>query len=364
MASGSGAPHFQELYERAEIAKSLLKYVSNRNHGIVRRTKGFTAAECAILATTPLAKLKKLGEYLDESRAFYSVMKGSLRMVASFIHAPDTGDMINYQAHPRRAEEAEVCKCLQRDNNKCILTGAPGAKAFPIVTIFNHADEHLHSTLLKSQFTILPTSTRRHFLDDTRRYNNYAWNMLSLSPAMHNLWKKGYFGLRFVKLETITKLHKNGRSTVQGVVHIEFHWLPLHHSADSTNNSDRAMWNDIVPVDKFLGWLEQWDTRPRHDPSPLEYAGVEEDKELDGFIDVPRPVDKELDGFVDIDGPVKDPRVMSGTIFTVTLPSYDEARKMAGMLNCQWVCQKVASMCGGVGNVDFYRGCEWERISR
>ncbi|KIH94885.1 hypothetical protein SPBR_03860 [Sporothrix brasiliensis 5110] len=170
--------------------------------------------------------------------------------------------------------------------------------------------------------------------------------MLCLSPALHSWWSRGYFAFRYLG---ITPTEDAGGGTVRGIVHIQLHWLPRQTTAMAatatmptttpTTTQYPRPWDDTVKQDKYCDWIREWESRPRFG-SP---ADANMDADGDPIVAVPHPATSRL--------------LQTGHVFTVTLPSMDEAQKMAAMLELQWACLQIASMSGAAGDDNFlYEG--------
>ncbi|TFB00243.1 hypothetical protein CCMA1212_007746 [Trichoderma ghanense] len=120
-------------------------------------------------------------------------------------------------------DPAEKETALARDGQVCILTGAAAPKACRILPFATTANQHNAKNSWAFWYTL------NDFLDEQTRAgyeylllkaggSDKSWNMLSLTPTLGSLWKKGQFAFRCVRI-TPTDDDK-------AVIRLQFHWMP------------------------------------------------------------------------------------------------------------------------------------------
>ncbi|KAF5595655.1 hypothetical protein FPCIR_4325 [Fusarium pseudocircinatum] len=139
---------------------------------------------------------------IDETTSFE--VKSEPKLELQVIEPPSsTGSESDYTDEPEAAELpridkhnmdfAEQTKCLARDGNVCVVTGAPNPNAYHIAPFtWNDTQDHVSRTLdLGANRTFL---VGNEFASRTRYLHNRdkpgecdkAWNMISLHPQVYN----------------------------------------------------------------------------------------------------------------------------------------------------------------------------------
>lgn len=120
---------------------------------------------------------------------------------------------------------AEQKKCLARDGDVCVVTGATNPNAYHIAPFtWNDTQEHIDRT-----FDLGPNRTfmvGNEFANRTRYLHNRdepgesdkAWNMISLHPQVYGWWSKGFFAFKCLEVQSLGSGESN--------VILEFRWMP------------------------------------------------------------------------------------------------------------------------------------------
>ncbi|RDA85905.1 hypothetical protein CP532_2725, partial [Ophiocordyceps camponoti-leonardi (nom. inval.)] len=212
--------------------------------------------------------------------------------------------------------EPERQNVLTRDYNTCIITGAEHPEVCHIVpfswTSSTKNRDTVQRVLLQAQNLILPADVlpremRTELLSENGA-GDKTWNMISLSPSMHDLWGRAYFGLKYLR----SSEPRGGRVPVQ----LQFRWLrrafpgdkpgtvidPVHEE-DFQNCRTSYIFNS--------GNLRSRDVRFHFSGQP----------------------------------------VLSGHVIEVLIPT-DDAQKFVYMIKTQWALCKLAAMSAAA---DYYK---------
>lgn len=149
--------------------------------------------------------------------------------------------------------------------------------------------------------------------------------MLCLSPTLHQWWSQGYFA---IKCFAVTKEGEGA------MAHLQLYWLP--RQVPPREQQGYIPWDLEVPEDTFMRFVRNWKQRRR-------YGGRQ--PVTSRYID---------NTIVATTHPANGRRLMTGDVFTVTVPSLDDGRKMQLMLDVQWMCLQVASMSSAAGDPRFF----------
>ncbi|KAL1892343.1 hypothetical protein Sste5346_007081 [Sporothrix stenoceras] len=225
--------------------------------------------------------------------------------------------------------------CLKRDDGRCLITGAKGATACHIFPFAANSTQTSLNALRKLETDIkLTTYGNQDLLVKDLQCSDQSWNLLSLDPALHKWWARGYFGLRFQDIKEVDPTEP-GRDRSYAVT-MQFQWLPRHFRSEKTNddneeNRKEGWWNLDIKAEHYDIWRELWETSLRHN-----HVG-----RYEGFRDI---YDDEL--AVAMIHPATSKRLQSGNEIRVVFSDRKDAGKMQAMLELQWICHQVSSMTG------------------
>ncbi|KAK3985988.1 hypothetical protein QBC44DRAFT_311721 [Cladorrhinum sp. PSN332] len=216
---------------------------------------------------------------------------------------------------PRSKEERDKCK--NRDKHRCVIkrTKYPqGCHIFPYaLTKASDGTEALKRRLqavINLFYTDRPTQLS--FIDGftgATSYGDAAWNMISLSPEMHQLWSEAWWGFK-----------------------------PRGVGADGEGKR--------VKVKLQFSWLE----------NPECHPDEEAEEDLDAFLNkrAPRRAGdpKGGEGLIAARHTSSGRLLRTGDIFYITCTNEDEARRMHRVLIFQWAALRILSTSGGAGYQD------------
>lgn len=120
--------------------------------------------------------------------------------------------------------DQEKSNCLRRDNNHCIITHLQCPHVCHIVPFAwnkNITNLRTCNTLCSSLRIFDVEDSTTNLLGSSLGATDKAWNMLSLTPALHDFWSRAFFGLKRLGFNPSMK---NGRT--MATVKIQFVWLP------------------------------------------------------------------------------------------------------------------------------------------
>ncbi|CZR46513.1 uncharacterized protein FPRO_11962 [Fusarium proliferatum ET1] len=216
---------------------------------------------------------------------------------------------------------AEQTKCLARDGNICVVTGAKYPNAYHIAPFtWNDTQEHIDRT-----FDLGPHRTflvGKEFANRTRYLNNRdkpgesdkAWNMISLHPQVYSWWSKGYIAFKCLEVQSLG----NGESNVV----LEFRWMP-----------QTKRW--------FGQQIDIFNTGTGHDLK-------EWFNEIDQFHTPGNPPPKARDG-MRIRATTSDGAPLcSGKLIVIRMQT-GEASRFKDMIDMQWGCILVTALSGAAG---------------
>ncbi|KAJ3538559.1 hypothetical protein NM208_g5864 [Fusarium decemcellulare] len=206
----------------------------------------------------------------------------------------------HYQPDTGEPHAAAQYQCIERDGGVCVLTGTSNPKPYSIVP-FAWVQS---MAVIKKSTVVLPVPST--LFDEPRRLNA-VWNMLSLDPRLHNYWCRGCFAFKFITAWPIM----NGAG--ESIVMLEFHWMP------------------------------QFKTKPM---APVV---------LEGQINDLETIVYEVEAFDKVEVPVSHleagSSLTSGRRLRLRMKTEDSVL-FREMIELQWVCIVIASLCGATGSLD------------
>ncbi|KAJ3545870.1 hypothetical protein NM208_g2287 [Fusarium decemcellulare] len=158
---------------------------------IADETRELTILEFCYLISMSLSDLQGLARI---ARISYVVVRHL------FDHMVELTDRF-FRDGPRIQNEGEKAKCLDFDNGVCIITGAPDPHVCRIVPFAGHEMAKYAS------IGVMDSSDK-------------IWNMMCLSPLLHDWWARGYFALKFHGENP----NDDGTSSIQ----LQFFWIPSY----------------------------------------------------------------------------------------------------------------------------------------
>ncbi|KAM0420918.1 hypothetical protein ACHAPT_011308 [Fusarium lateritium] len=132
----------------------------------------------------------------------------------------------------KRRDKHESDNCRTLDHDVCVVTGASRPEVCHIIPLAwnNSLPNQVKTSRLESAMDIylgLPKVTA----DDVRLTNDalkrlsiapgssdHTWNMLCLSPLLHDWWSQAFFGIKFIGATPISKTESS--------VKLQFVWMP------------------------------------------------------------------------------------------------------------------------------------------
>ncbi|KAF4981530.1 hypothetical protein FZEAL_2679 [Fusarium zealandicum] len=133
-------------------------------------------------------------------------------------------------------DDAERAKCLQRDGNVCVVTGAPEPGVYHIAPFtWNDTQAHIRKTRkLASGRGLIHEGdflTRAVYLDDPNHQgsSDKTWNMICLDPQLYSWWANGYCAFKCLGVESAGSDEVN--------VTLEFRWMPQTKTRFGQNGS-------------------------------------------------------------------------------------------------------------------------------
>ncbi|KAH0491039.1 hypothetical protein TgHK011_002485 [Trichoderma gracile] len=146
-------------------------------------------------------------------------------MPADRVHAISDEDWEQNEFYKDMTAEnpAEKEMALARDGHVCILTGAADPEACRILPFATTANQYNAKSSWSFWFTMndfLDEQTRAgyDYLLRTAGGSDKSWNMLSMTPTLGSLWKKGHFAFRCVRITPTDEEN--------AVIRLQFHWMP------------------------------------------------------------------------------------------------------------------------------------------
>lgn len=165
-----------------------------------------------------------------------------------------------------------------------------------------------------------------------------AWNMIALSDVLHDWWRKGLWGFKFIDIRLA------GTGIEEVIIVLEFYWMPWKIK-DMAYYSDNAKWTDDVKdtnATHASGGKAQPKGQGRNmkvgKGEALVYKWLAEKQELDDGD----PPCSWASGATD-----EEPGepVHLGNIFEIRLPAAD-APKTKAKIDIQWAGVRMASLSG------------------
>ncbi|KAF5989118.1 hypothetical protein FCOIX_155 [Fusarium coicis] len=226
---------------------------------------------------------------------------------------------------PRSQSEKDECK--RCDENKCIVTGVAHPHVCHIVP-FSFNSSEANATKTKNYIHVIGVMFGRQFqadwrgkLTEPRPHGRGAsdkhWNMLCLSPQMHDWWGRGYFAFEYM-----------GSVPFGDVARIElrFHWMP---KTTFNSHGEKPLIVHQIDIQTAL--------RDHH-------AAQAADPTTSGF---PRDKTKHP-GVVQAFLPTGE-KVATGHIFVIWRP-VESVPKVQAMFDLQFAAIKMLAMTGGAGD--------------
>ncbi|KAF9764667.1 hypothetical protein IL306_002764 [Fusarium sp. DS 682] len=216
----------------------------------------------------------------------------------------------------------EQTKCLARDGNVCVVTGAADPKACHIAPFtWNDTRGRINRTfkMCTARAYILGCAfaDRTGYLDDRNEpgASDKAWNMLSLHPQLYTWWSKGYFAFKCLQVQP--------RGCSESNVVLEFLWMPQtkrwfgqHIDIFNTGRgNDLKEW--IEGIDRF---------HASGDPPPMTGDGVR------------------LQATTNEGAPLR-----SGKLIHIRMQKED-AFHFKDMIDMQWGCILITALSGAAGS--------------
>ncbi|EXK28441.1 hypothetical protein FOMG_15419 [Fusarium oxysporum f. sp. melonis 26406] len=219
----------------------------------------------------------------------------------------------------RSDKEKKACK--KRDGQKCMVTETAHPHACHIVPFaFNSSEANTEKTktyidAIRSMFgkdfyrhwgNILadPSTTGRGASDK-------VWNMLCLSPQLHDWWGRGYFAFKLMSSET---------KGDEAAVVLQFHWMP----------KTTFKYNSRANIDVHWAAIESA-LRAHHNA----------DRTTSLF---PRDLPGVVQAFLR-----SGERLATGHLFLVKMAT-GELDGFEAMITLQWVAIQMLAICGGAGD--------------
>lgn len=144
--------------------------------------------------------------------------------------------------------------------------------------------------------------------------SDYSWNMISLSPTLHDWWLRSFWAFKY-----------NGMTPSEGgwQVTIQFHWMPQDASR-KLDYKDSADPQPLHPMD-FVDWNKNHLAKLE---TPVHHVKAHN-------IETNRPI-------------------LTGDIFTIAFTTAEEAGKFKLMIELQWAIIQISAMSGAAGNPELF----------
>ncbi|KAG5749147.1 hypothetical protein H9Q70_008172 [Fusarium xylarioides] len=230
---------------------------------------------------------------------------------------------------PRSKSERE--KCIEYDDNMCIVTKTAHPHVCHIVPFsFNSSKANAEKT--KSYIDAIGAMFGQAFQDrwakvianphpHARGYSDKHWNMLCLSPQMHDWWGRGYFAFEYVR---------SVQCGEQARIELRFHWMPKTTFNYHDRKGVTAHWDGIQDA------LRHHHATQADDPTtPSTFPG-DPHQRAPGFVKA----------FLD-NGEL----VATGQEVIVWRPQ-KAVGAFKAVIDLQYAAIKMLALCGGAGNPD------------
>ena len=226
---------------------------------------------------------------------------------------------------------AERRKCFQRDGDKCIVTGSPDPEACHIIPFSWNATSGQQSQTLHHMKTLRIFMRKAEYEDllldlgifggvhaKTRGSSDKSWNMVSLSPQLHDWWGRAYWAFQVFNREEVEGIPEEGAKEVEGdkkrveKVVLQFHWMQI-----PVDRQKRAMPSEGV----VWGEASQLHTKLQQNERAAHNCSWH--------------------------WPIR-----SGDLFEVFLEPEDAA-KFVRMMDLQWSIINIVALAGAAGDPEF-----------
>ncbi|KAG5810550.1 hypothetical protein H9Q74_004955 [Fusarium xylarioides] len=176
-------------------------------------------------ARPPEGLFKTLQEVYNFQRYFLQ-QKASTKDKSDDVQQED-GQTDNLSTARKSRSQPEKDECKRYDENKCIVTGAAHPHVCHIVP-FSFNSSEANTTKTKNYIHVIGVMFGRQFqanwrekLADPRPHGRGAsdkhWNMLCLSPQLHDWWGRGYFAFEYMGSVSFGEVAR---------IELRFHWMP------------------------------------------------------------------------------------------------------------------------------------------
>ncbi|CVK95775.1 uncharacterized protein FMAN_13708 [Fusarium mangiferae] len=256
-------------------------------------------------------------------------------------NAPEGGNSGDVQQEDGQADNSSITRksrskpereeCHKYDDGMCIVTKTAHPHVCHIVPFsFNSSKANAEKT--KSYIDAIGVMFGQEFHDRWRNvianphphgrgYSDKHWNMLCLSPQLHDWWGRGYFAFEYIKS---VQYGEDAR------IELEFHWMPITTFSYHDRKGVTAHWDGIQDA------LRHHHATQADDPTtPSTFPG-DHHQRAPGFVKA----------FLDNGEPLT-----TGYRVYVWRP-----QKVVGafkaMVDLQYAAIKMLALCGGAGNPD------------
>ncbi|KAF4959212.1 hypothetical protein FGADI_1856 [Fusarium gaditjirri] len=170
---------------------------------------------------------------IDETTSFEPKSSRGLQVIEPPSTTGSESEYTDEPQEPQRIDKhdmdlSEQTKCLARDGNVCVVTGATNPNAYHIAPFtWNDTQDHIDRTYVLGPHRTFMVGNE--FAVRTSRYLNNrdepgesdkAWNMISLHPQVYSWWSKGYFAFKCLGVQSL------GLGSSESNVILEFRWMP------------------------------------------------------------------------------------------------------------------------------------------
>ncbi|KAF4468827.1 hypothetical protein FALBO_4275 [Fusarium albosuccineum] len=211
-----------EYHERLEVLGQIL-----RDQRALRDLPAleFTALQFPVLITLPVSRLKDLAKNPMG-------MRDNLEKLAPLFH-----DFLLFEpdncrgVYPHRQQSSE---CLQRERHRCPISGLGWPEVYRIMRFSKKPPRSdlvgtsLLTKPLVSFFDVdLEQAAAAESLFGEMRTTELTWNMMALTPSLHNWIKHGCFAFKYLRSEPVI-----GSYPPDAEVRLQAHWMPRSTSSD------------------------------------------------------------------------------------------------------------------------------------
>ncbi|UKZ82406.1 hypothetical protein TrVFT333_010194 [Trichoderma virens FT-333] len=200
------------------------------------------------------------------------------------------------------SNKEEVDKVLDREEEMCILTGAPCSKVSYIVPYLVSPGEENMSREFIAQLDTIMFSLSQLSLNDLTAPESYnkSWNMICMDRVYYYWWGECLFGLKCVGIRDV-------QGSDQCIIQLQFQWMHKNSLSPTAE----------MGLSTANAWQMLLDTPFRLREGPPTEDSV--------------------------------PLIESGQMFYITMPCED-VDKMKAMFDIRWANTKLAALSGATGS--------------